>query len=185
MTKRRLSQIDMNTGEVLEDGFVAYVTPKRKNGFGTGWIAMAQNAMDLLADSDLDGQGWRVLAKLIGRLDFENLLVLNQAELARDLKMQRQNLQRSIKKLIELGVLLEGPRIGVSRSYRLNPEFGWKGSAKNHVVALDQLRKDRMKAARIDGVVQGGKGASSQDEQQPRAAEVSQEDTQTGDLFTA
>ena len=42
-----------------------------------------------------------------------------------------------------------------------------------------------MKAAKITGVVQGGKGASSQDEQQPRAAEVSQEDTQTGDLFTA
>ena len=173
MTQKRLGQIDMNTGEVLEDGFVAYVTPKRKNGFGTGWVAMAQHAMDLLADSDLDGQGWRVLAKLLSRLDFENLLVLNQAELARDLKMHRQHVQRAIKKLIELGVLLEGPRIGISRSYRLDPNFGWKGSARNHVTALDQLRKERMKAAKITGVVQGGK--SNQDD-----AEL---DTRTDQLF--
>lgn len=176
MTQRRLGQIDMSTGEVLEDGFVAYVAPKRKNGFGTGWVAMAQSAMDLLAESNLGAQDWNVLAKLISRLDFENLLVLNQAELARDLKMQRQNVQRSIRTLVSIGVLLEGPRIGISRSYRMNPNFGWKGSARGHVVALDQLRQDRMKAARIDGVVQGGK--PDQAEEQPR-------DTKTGDLFEA
>jgi hypothetical protein len=61
-------------------------------------------------------------------------------------------------------------------SLKLNPEYGWKGSAKNHVVALDQLRKDRMKAAKISGVVQGGK--LDQAEEQPR-------DTKTGDLFEA
>ena len=33
--------------------------------------------------------------------------------------MQRQNVQRSIKRLMELGVILEGVKIGVSRSYRL------------------------------------------------------------------
>ena len=57
---------------------------------------------------------------------------MNQAEIARDLGMQRQNVQRSIKRLMELGVILEGVKIGVSRSYRLNPSFGWKGSAKGH-----------------------------------------------------
>ena len=40
--------------------------------------------------------------------------------------MNRHNVNRSIKKLIELGVVLEGVKIGVSRSYRLNPNFGWK-----------------------------------------------------------
>ena len=34
--------------------------------------------------------------------------------------MNRHNVNRSIKKLIELGVVLEGVKIGVSRSYRLN-----------------------------------------------------------------
>jgi hypothetical protein len=48
--------------------------------------------------------------------------------------------------------LLEGPRIGVSRSYRLNPNFGWKGSARSHQRALEE----RMKATGIK-VIQGKK----------------------------
>ena len=46
--------------------------------------------------------------------------------------MHRQHVQRSIKQLIQLGIILEGVKIGISRSYRLNPSFGWKGSAKGH-----------------------------------------------------
>ena len=38
---RHMQQIDHQTGEVVE-GFVAYVVPKRKNGFQKGWMAMAQ-----------------------------------------------------------------------------------------------------------------------------------------------
>ena len=41
---RHMQQIDHQTGEVVE-GFVAYVVPKRKNGFQKGWMAMAQEAM--------------------------------------------------------------------------------------------------------------------------------------------
>ena len=92
-----------------------------------------------------------MFAKLLGRIDFENLMVVNQAELAKELGMHRQHVQRSIKRLIALGVILEGPKIGISRSYRLNPEFGWKGSARNHVIALDQERKKRMANAGIKG----------------------------------
>ena len=55
--------------------------------------------------------------------------------------------------------MLEGPKIGISRSYRLNPEFGWKGSARNHVIALDQERKKRMANAGIKGVIEGGQQA--------------------------
>ena len=47
---RHMQQIDHQTGEVVE-GFVAYVVPKRKNGFQKGWMAMAQEAMMMLAQS--------------------------------------------------------------------------------------------------------------------------------------
>ena len=46
--------------------------------------------------------------------------------------MNRHNVNRSIKKLIELGVILEGVKIGISRSYELNPNGWWEGSAKGH-----------------------------------------------------
>ena len=65
-----------------------------------------------------------------------------------------------------LGVLLEGPKIGISRSYRLNPEFGWRGSGKNHIATLDLERKKRMAKAGIKGVIEGGQQAP----QKPQSA---------------
>ena len=110
MTQKRFMQVDAETGELVEEGFVAYVAPKRKNGFGTRWVAMAQDAFDLMAESNLEGRDWRVFAKLLGRIDFENLMVVNQAEVAKELGMHRQHVQRSIKHLLALGVILEGRR---------------------------------------------------------------------------
>lgn len=176
MVQKRLGQIDMNTGEVLQDGFVAYIAPKRKNGFGTRWLAMAQNAIQTLAKQhrELGTEGFAVLLSMISRVEYENAYqAVSQAEIAEELDMQPSNVSRAVKRLVQMGVFLTGPRIGRSNTYRLNPEFGWKGSARNHVTALDQLRKERMKAAKITGVVQGGK--SNQDD-----AEL---DTRTDQLF--
>lgn len=137
---KRLQQIDSETGEII-DGFVAYVVPKRKNGFGQGWLAMAQNGAEILAQSNLSGNDFKVLMKLLSVLDYENLIQVSQAEIARELNMHRQHVQRSIKRLLDMGIVLEGVKIGISRSYRLNPNFGWKGSAKGHREALtDHLK---------------------------------------------
>ena len=137
---RHMQQIDQQTGEVIE-GFVAYVVPKRKNGFQKGWMAMAQEAMMMLAQSNLTGNDMKVMWAMLARLDYENLIQVNQAEVAEQVGMNRHHVNRSIKKLIELGVVLEGVKIGISRSYRLNPNFGWKGSAKGHREALHEHLK--------------------------------------------
>ena len=76
-----------------------------------------------------------------GYVGNENLIQVNQAEVSEQVGMNRHNVNRSIKKLIELGVILEGVKIGISRSYRLNPNFGWKGSAKGHREALHEHLK--------------------------------------------
>ena len=137
---RHMQQIDHQTGEVVE-GFVAYVVPKRKNGFQKGWMAMAQEAMMMLAQSNLTGNDMKVMWAMLARLDYENLIQVNQAEVSEQVGMNRHNVNRSIKKLIELGVILEGVKIGISRSYRLNPNFGWKGSAKGHREVLHEHLK--------------------------------------------
>ena len=125
---RHMQQIDHQTGEVVE-GFVAYVVPKRKNGFQKGWMAMAQ-AMMMLAQSNLTGNDMKVMWAMLARLDYENLIQVNQAEVSEQVGMNRHNVNRSIKKLIELGVILEGVKIGISRSYRLNLTSGGKAQPK-------------------------------------------------------
>lgn len=137
MSRKRLGQVDLDTGEVIEEGFIAYVAPKRQNAFGN-WIAMAQDMFMNLAKSGLNSTDNKVLYALLSKLDFENLLVINQSELAKELGLQRQNFSRSVQRLIKEGIILQGPKIGVSRSFRLNPTVGWKGSASNHKKAVKQ-----------------------------------------------
>ena len=109
---RHMQQIDHQTGEVVE-GFVAYVVPKRKNGFQKGWMAMAQEAMMMLAQSNLTGNDMKVMWAMLAQVG-----------------MNRHNVNRSIKKLIELGVILEGVKIGISRSYELNLTSGGKAQPR-------------------------------------------------------
>lgn len=153
---RRLSQFDRDTGEVIEDGYLAVLMPKRRNGFVKGWYAMSQEGTVALLEAMMSGslqmRDVQVLYYLLSVLDFENLIQVPQTEIGEKLGMQRSHVNRSIKRLVELDILLEGPRIGRSRSYRLNPSYGWRGSAKGHQKAL----KARMEAAGMR-VIEGGR----------------------------
>lgn len=146
---KRVVQVDAETGEMLEGAVLGMFFPKRQNGFGRGWVAMSQDAMMELAKSDLGAQDWRVLAAVLSKLDFENFLLLTIADLGKEIGMHRPHVSASIAKLEGLGVLIRGPKAGRSSTFRLNPSFGWKGSAQNHQKAL----RERMKAANIAGVV--------------------------------
>ena len=142
MSRKNIGQFDLDTGERIE-GYIAVLQPKTKNGF-TRHFTMNQEAIDIIT-KNLLGSELKVLLQLLKYLDYENLIQIHQKEIAEDLEIDKSNLHRSIRSLIKLGVILKGPKIGKSCSYRLNPNFGWKGTAKNHRRALD----DRMKKARM------------------------------------
>ena len=124
-----MQQIDHQTGEVVE-GFVAYVVPKRKKRISERMDGNGSEAMMMLAQSNLTGNDMKVMWAMLARLDYENLIQVNQAEVSEQVGMNRHNVNRSIKKLIELGVILEGVKIGISRSYRLNLTSGGKAQPK-------------------------------------------------------
>lgn len=129
--------IDEN-GEVHDDLSPVVVWTRRhaRNGFTLGWLAMGQPALAELALKIRSAEDWRVFATVSAFLDYENDVGISQAEIARHLGMQRSHVSRSFRRLIELGVLVEGERRGRSKSYRLAPAVGWKGSAKTHHAAL-------------------------------------------------
>lgn len=144
MGQIRVGQVDLSTGEILDGAALAVVYPKRKNGFSsTGWVAVSQNPMLELARADLGAEASRVLFFVLAKLDFENFINLNQTEAASEMGLQRPNFARGLRKLLELGVVLPGPKIGRNATFRLNPSFGWKGSAKGHNEALAARMKAR------------------------------------------
>lgn len=130
-----LRQVDVATGEVLDDGVLVYVPHKpRLKG---GWFMAMQKGLELLAKQGLSQREFRVLLLLMSRLDFENFIHVSQAFVGKNLQMDRAHVSRAVRRLVELGILIQGPRVGRSGTYRLAPEFGWKGRLRN----LDDYRR--------------------------------------------
>lgn len=130
---KRFTQVDTSTGEEV-GSFVAVIRPKQKSAFQRHFT-MNQDALKILAKT-LTGEQFKVLMILLADLDYENYIQVAQADIAESLDMQKTNVSRSVKVLLDLGVLLLGPKVGRSHSYRLNPQFGWKGTVSNHKKAL-------------------------------------------------
>ncbi len=131
----RITQIDESTGEVI-GGFVAVIRPKQKSSFERHFT-MNQAALEIIA-TELSHEQTRVLMILLSELDYENYIQVAQVDIGEKLKMQKTNVSRAMKNLMQMDVILEGPRIGRSKTYRLNPQFGWKGTVSNHKKALRQ-----------------------------------------------
>lgn len=108
-------------------------------------FGISPEAFLALANSGLGMEARRVLDILLARLDFENWVHLPQAEIATMLNMQRSHVSRAMRDLEKVGVILRGPKVGRSITYRINPNFGWKGSVKNHNAALNEDLKERMR----------------------------------------
>ncbi|EMC8240962.1 TPA: replication/maintenance protein RepL [Klebsiella pneumoniae] len=130
---RRVTQIDLETGEDL-GGFVAVIRPKRKSSFQRHFT-MNQAALLTIAN-ELNHDQMRVLMALLADLDYENYIQVAQIDIAEALNMQKTHVSRAVKNLLEFGIVIEGPKIGRSKTYRLNPQFGWKGTVTNHKKAL-------------------------------------------------
>ena len=96
---------------------------------------MNQAALEIIA-TELSHEQTKVLMILLSDLDYENYIQVAQVDIAQKLKMQKTNVSRAMKNLMMMEIILEGPKIGRSKTYRLNPQFGWKGSVTNHKKAL-------------------------------------------------
>jgi hypothetical protein len=102
-----------------------------------------QNALaEIAADRDLGVEAFRVFFYLNSRLDFENLIVVPQVEIAAALSMKPQSVNRAMKLLTTKGIILRGPKLGGVGCFRLNPHYGWKGKVQN----LAKARQARLQA---------------------------------------
>ena len=145
---------DKNTGEVL-DG-VPVLCGVKRNPYSTGWVMNSQQALEIIAkDKEITGRIHRILWFLIARLDFENWIQISQKEICEELSMRKEDLSSGIKLLEKKKILIRGPKVGRSYSFRINPNFGWKGDVKN----LDEYRRNeenqyfkekRQKALKLD-----------------------------------
>ena len=130
MRRKKIVSVDPVTGKTLE-GVIVYCGVKR-NPYSTGWIMNSQQALEVLAiDKDLTKEAFRILMFLLSRLDFENWIQITQKEISETLDIKKPNVSRGISLLESKEIIFRGPKVGKSYSFRLNPNFGWKGKVTN------------------------------------------------------
>ncbi len=106
-------------------------------GFGmnvieNGWFMAFQDSFEELAkDRELWGQPMAILCYLFSKLDFENDIAIQQADIAKALEIDKHQTSKAMKKLVDKGVIMKGPKIGRASAYKLNINYGWKGKVVN------------------------------------------------------
>lgn len=127
MSTKILGYVDSN-GEIHEGVVPVLVGQRVPSPYGVSWMQVNQDFLrEFSARRDVTGEVLRVFLYLNARLDFENIIQVPQVEIANELGLQRQNVNRAVSRLEELGIILRGPKVGRSSSWRLNPNAGWKG----------------------------------------------------------
>lgn len=132
--KKDIMYVDRHTGEELQG--TPFFAPGKRNYTFEGWMAMSLQAEEFFATHINSLSDFKVLSALKARLDFDNYLAVSHSDIGEALGMQRAHVSRSIKHLLDLGIIKKGPKVGRSATYIFNPQMGYKGSAKNQVKAV-------------------------------------------------
>lgn len=144
MKKDEQAQIvNTKTGEV-KDGYFVYVAYPKTKIRNERWFMSFQDSLITIAkDKELTGEIKSVLFFLMGNLEFENYITIKQVEIAKQLEMQKTNVSRSIKLLVDKSIILK-VKEGTTTGYKLNPNYGWKGKVENRDNVKDQFSKNNI-----------------------------------------
>lgn len=92
-------------------------------GFMQGIISLAQ-------DQDLSRTAYRIFLYLMGNMSWQNEIFYPQSSICAALGLSQNMVSRSLKQLVDKKILIKWHKIGRSTSYKLNPEYAWKGTNK-------------------------------------------------------
>ena len=137
-----------------EEGNIKGYFPVKDKNLGKDWVALYQKAISTIADMNIPHEQERVFLKLLSKVDFDNFLRISQTEIANELKMKQPSVARAIKELCKKNIIIEGPRAGLNKTYRLNPYIAHKGKNRNETIidfedAMTEQGKNALRASDV------------------------------------
>ena len=94
------------------------------------WLMVFHKAAETLAkDKEIGLQAHRILWYVLSHVEYENRLLVTQADVREALKMKQADVSRAFKLLVKKEILIEVDKIGTCKIYCLNPYSFWKGAA--------------------------------------------------------
>jgi hypothetical protein len=132
----RTMLVNRETGELKDapEGIPAFIAVKHRAGRHMSTLLEALEG--IATDKGLTVTDHRVLRLLESRCEYANAaeghpdayVRIIQAELARQLEIDRSDVNRSIKKLLDRKIILRmAPRGQAAQYYAINPNYGWRG----------------------------------------------------------
>lgn len=117
--------VNLNTGQILEEGFLAHQKPRKKMPFRT-WFFTNQKAVeriqDLTAMSDV-----KVLMEMMKRMPSGNTVAVSQKEIATATGLSPAQVSTSVRRLIAAELIR---REGTA--YVVHEELAWKGDLNQY-----------------------------------------------------
>lgn len=134
-----------------------YFQPPKSRNYDARWLLLWQDDSDIGVSmteqaemkKPLTQTEYRVRDWLMGTIGIGNYVHVNQAEMARRLRIQRADASRAIKRLIELGILIQGPKSGRSNTYMVSPAFCFSGGLGNGIKARKETIKEQKSKAKV------------------------------------
>ncbi len=124
---------NMDTGEVFLGLAVSQKKKYPREVQQDGFYTMFSFGSELISEIEgLSGTDYRVLFRLLSHLEFQNWINVTHKSIADELNLKAPNVSRSMKKLINKGIIEKhkDPTDKRRIRYRLNPIHGWMGDAK-------------------------------------------------------
>lgn len=130
-----------------QEPITAYFTPPPKKKYNAKWLLLWQDETgasiveQAMMEKPLTQTEYRVRDWIIGTIGIGNYVLVNHAECGRALRVARPHVSAAIKRLIDLQILLPGPKSGRSNTYMVNPAFCFAGGLGNGIKARNEAQK--------------------------------------------
>jgi predicted transcriptional regulator len=144
--RRNFATIDLDTGEIVE-GVPVYTPRQHKVGFQM-WLAVSNEAWQVLLARKFDGNTLRVWMALLMNCDWHNKIEASQREMADQIGMDSANFSRYLNKLVDAGLVVKTNEDGRRQKLAISIYHVWKGKAVEHKAAVDEDMKQARKRAR-------------------------------------
>ena len=138
---------DLDTGEVFTGLAIPHKKKYPRQIQQDGFYTMFSFGSELIAQIEgLSGNDYRVLFQMLSHLEFENWIDISHQMIADELGLNRANVSRSIKRLVEKDIFEthRDPRDRRKVRYRLNPVHGWMGDAKQWQKEMYKRKEEKV-----------------------------------------
>lgn len=97
----------------------------------------------LAMNKDITHTDRTIVWYLMSLLNYSNELKFQSREVAEELGLTESTVSRGLKRLVAAGILHKGDRVGRSFVYIMDPEYAWRGSAKDRATVVKKIESLR------------------------------------------